>query len=36
MIPLAATDAAIADELPGAMAWAMRRHIVMDHTSLQG
>ena len=30
MIPLAATDAAIADELPGAMAWATRRQIVMD------
>ena len=30
MIPLAATDAAIADELPGAVAWATRHQIVMD------
>ena len=34
MIPLAATDAAIADELPGAMAWAMRRQLVMDTRSI--
>ncbi len=34
MIPLAATDAAIADELPGAMAWARRRQIVMDTRSI--
>ena len=34
MIPLAATDAAIADELPGAMAWATRRQIVMDTRSI--
>ncbi len=30
MIPLAVTDVAIADELPGAVAWATRRQIVMD------
>ena len=29
MLPLAVTDAAIASELPGAMAWAERHHIRM-------
>ena len=30
MLPPAVTAAAIRDELPGAMAWAKRRHIAMD------
>ena len=34
MIPLAATEAAIADELPGAVAWAKRRQIVLDTLSM--
>ena len=34
MIPLVATNAAIADELPGAVAWATRRQIVMDTRSI--
>ena len=34
MIPLAVTDVAIADELPGAVAWATRRQIVMDTRSI--
>ena len=36
MIPLAVTDAAISDELPGAMAWANRRQIAMDTRSVAG
>ena len=34
MLPPAVTDAAIASELPGAMAWAERHHIAMDNRLL--
>ncbi len=34
MIPLVATDAALADELPGALAWARRHQIFMDTRSI--
>ena len=34
MLPPAVTDAAIGDELPGAMAWAERHHIDMDTRSV--
>lgn len=34
MIPIAVTDAAIGDELPGALAWATRNNIVMDTRSI--
>ena len=30
MLPTAVTDAAIASELPGAIAWAERHHIAID------
>ena len=30
MLPAAVTDAAIGDELPGAMAWAKRHNVAMD------
>ena len=34
MLPPAVSDAAIGDELPGALAWAERHHIAMDTRSI--